>query len=158
MKFSFQLNFLTMNDIKYMEYVNTRNEDSHSPDILENKKFLKVNDIISFKFEKLEKKDPLFYKKIPRSISTYGYISIPPKEDKKWRIIKIANSIPNKKGNFYYKDYNNYNPRFIMVEPFDETYNSDYQVFWFIDEENLTIRQFEDGNVIQKLNCIQDHI
>ena len=147
-----------MDATEYMKYLDMKYEGRHSPDETIQKRKLKVNDIISFKFEKSKKKDPLFHNRVPRSISTYGHIAIPPTEDKKWKIFKIANSIPNRKGNFYYKADGKSSSRFIMVEPFDETYNDHYRVFWFIDEKDLTIRQFEDGCIIKKLSCIQDHI
>lgn len=114
-------------------------------------------------------------KRVSRCISTYGMIPIDPIEVyydrknnsynyQKYKVVSIDNVIPNCKIDCININYNPAitNNTHIHVVPFDENIDNSQifkddnnkEIFWYINYEDMTICQYEDGYPIESLENI----
>ena len=118
----------------------------------------KYGDIIRFKFKSMKDDEEEYLGQPIRSISTYGKVPIEPKENIMYFVTSVDNTIPNRKGSIG-MCYDNEistgktNKTHIHVYPVDEE-DILRDIFWYINYEDLTICQYEDGGVIDYIESI----
>lgn len=117
----------------------------------------KINDIIRFKFKTIKDEDEYLGQPI-RSISTYGKVPIEPKENIMYFVTSVDSTIPNRKGSVgicYDNEISTgkTNKTHIHVYPVDEE-DILRDIFWYINYEDMTICQYEDGGVIDIIESI----
>jgi len=117
----------------------------------------KINDIIRFKFKTIKDEDEYLGQPI-RSISTYGKVPIDAKENTMYYVTSVDSTIPNRKGSVgicYDNEISTgkTNKTHIHVYPVDEE-DILRDIFWYINYEDMTICQYEDGGVIDIIESI----
>ena len=102
-------------------------------------------------------------KRVPRSISTYGYIEHPPNIEfydlytnklfvgEEYSVVDISSIIPNEKPFFNREKENNI---FLHVVP-KAGLEEEVEIYWYVDYTNMNICQYEDGYPIHKLGSIE---
>lgn len=118
----------------------------------------KYGDIIRFKFKSMKDDEEEYFGQPVRSISTYGKVPIDPKENIMYFVTSVDNTIPNRKGSVgicYENEISTgkTNKTHIHVYPVDEE-DILRDIFWYINYEDLTICQYEDGGVIYYIESI----
>lgn len=118
----------------------------------------KYGDIIRFKFKSMKDDEEEYLGQPIRSISTYGKVPIEPKENIMYFVTSVNNTIPNRKGSIgicYDNEISTgkTNKTHIHVYPVDEE-DILRDIFWYINYEDLTICQYEDGGVIDYIESI----
>ena len=144
--------------------------DTDCDEVIEEKNNIpKAGDIIIFNLKRckdVDSDDDLNdFTQPRRSISTYGKIPIEPNdrdennETIKYIVTSVNSTIPNRKGSIgicYENEVSmgKTNKRHMHVYPVEE---DDFKkdIFWYINYDDMTICQYEDGGVIDNIESIE---